>query len=194
MKRSEARVYGTIWARLDYSRNPEKYKAASARYRASHPKPKFIGPRQKPGSRKRSHCKWGHDLTPENLYEYTNKHGEHVRQCKMCVTIKNANRKQNQRDNHLKRNYGITQAQYDTLLAVQGGRCKVSTCRTTDPGGMGSFHIDHDHRCCSGKKCCGKCIRGLLCNRCNTVLGRVLDSVDILNGLIQYLDSQPAFN
>lgn len=150
--------------------------------------------RYKPTYKRRTHCLRGHELTDDNVYAYVSKQGNHIRECKTCAKSKNDRRYAQLRENHLMRNYGITQAQYDALLSAQGGRCKVPTCRTTDPGGMGAFHIDHDHRCCSGKKCCGKCIRGLLCNRCNTVLGRVLDSTDILNGLIQYLESQPVLN
>jgi hypothetical protein len=38
--------------------------------------------------------------------------------------------------------------------------------------------VDHDHACCPKQvkataKTCGKCIRGLLCFRCNTSLGYV---------------------
>lgn len=31
--------------------------------------------------------------------------------------------------------------------------------------------IDHDHSCCSTYPTCGKCTRGVLCQRCNVLLG-----------------------
>ena len=69
------------------------------------------------------------------------------------------------------RQYGITKEWYDQQLEAQGFVCDI--CKSADPkSSSGTFHIDHDHRCC-GKSCkaCDKCRRGLLCSVCNTWLG-----------------------
>ena len=89
------------------------------------------------------------------------------------------------RAEHLRRQYGLTAARYDVMLAAQGGGCAV--CGTTVPGGRGAFHVDHDHACCPGRKSCGKCIRGLLCARHNTALGLLDDSVENLMSAAAYL-------
>jgi hypothetical protein len=36
-----------------------------------------------------------------------------------------------------------------------------------------SCHVDHDHGCCTGKRTCGRCVRGIVCGRCNLILGAV---------------------
>jgi hypothetical protein len=182
------REYQTAWQRADYEKYPEKYKSAQRRHRVLHP-PKskaMIGPHRRPGRGLQEFCMHGHALTPDNLYAYTSAQNEFVRQCKQCMTDKNHTRHQQLRENHLNRNFNITQARYDELLAEQNGGCKI--CGTKEPGGMGAFHIDHDHSCCPGKKCCGKCIRGLLCRRCNDTLGKVSDSIELLQAMIQYLE------
>jgi hypothetical protein len=78
------------------------------------------------------------------------------------------------RDYHLKRRYGITSADFDRMLAEQNGVC--AGCRKAAPE-----HVDHDHA--SGK------VRGLLCFNCNQALGNVRDSVEVMRGLIAYLDA-----
>lgn len=90
------------------------------------------------------------------------------------------------RANTLRYMYKVDVAWYDQKLVEQGGGC--ACCGATSSGGSSeTFHIDHDHSCCPGKRSCGKCIRGLLCNRCNLLLGVARDDVDVLKAAIEYL-------
>lgn len=89
---------------------------------------------------------------------------------------------------HIRYSYSLTPDQYNTLLERQGGRCPI--CRTDTPGGKGTWHIDHDHACCPKKgRSCGKCVRNLLCNSCNTGLGLFGDNVKFLLSAAKYLES-----
>lgn len=81
--------------------------------------------------------------------------------------------------------FRMTPEQYEARLEGQGGRCAI--CKTDTPGGTGSFHVDHDHLCCPGKKSCGECVRGLLCTRCNLLLGYSKDSELTLRRAAAYL-------
>lgn len=68
--------------------------------------------------------------------------------------------------------HGITPADFDAILAEQGGGCGM--CGTTAPGraGSGRLSIDHDHSHHPGRHGCPVCIRGVLCAPCNTRLER----------------------
>ena len=66
--------------------------------------------------------------------------------------------------------YGLTPSQFDRLKRLQGNKCPL--CRQEFSSKVKPY-VDHDHSCCTEQKTCGKCIRGLLCNKCNAVLGRV---------------------
>jgi hypothetical protein len=109
--------------------------------------------------------------------------------CKSCVG--EARRRQNEANPetrqryHLNRNHHITLEQFNALLLSQGGRC--ACCRTTEPGGMGTFHVDHDHTCCASIPTCGNCIRGLLCNQCNRGMGCFRDDPDVVEAAARYL-------
>lgn len=36
-----------------------------------------------------------------------------------------------------------------------------------------SLHVDHDHKCCNGATTCGTCVRGVICNSCNTAVDKM---------------------
>ena len=76
----------------------------------------------------------------------------------------------------LKRFYGLTIEERDALFASQDGLCAI--CGTDTPEGNG-WHIDHDHKT--------KRVRGILCTRCNTVLGMAKDNIETLRAAIEYL-------
>ena len=79
--------------------------------------------------------------------------------------------------------YGITQDQYDSILAAQGGNCAI--CHR--PGGGSKRErwqplvFDHSH--VTGK------FRGLLCAKCNLGLGNFDDRHDFLEAAAAYLRS-----
>lgn len=63
--------------------------------------------------------------------------------------------------------YGVDLAWYEKTLTEQGGACGL--CHR--PAGSRRLCVDHDHSCCPGRqRACGKCVRGLLCPRCNSQL------------------------
>lgn len=88
---------------------------------------------------------------------------------------------------NLRDKFGLSLEDYDRMLAEQGGGCAI--CGTTQAGGRHNtfFPVDHDHACCPGKKSCGKCLRGLLCAKCNLGLGAFDDDPDRLMAAVAYL-------
>lgn len=89
------------------------------------------------------------------------------------------------RDKMRQQRFGITREEFDALFDAQGRVCDI--CGTSDPG-RSYWCVDHDHACCPGSnKTCGKCIRGILCHRCNHALGNVRDNPDTLARMIEYL-------
>lgn len=69
--------------------------------------------------------------------------------------------------------YKITMDDYERMLQEQGGKCAI--CQEKDPA-----FIDHCHRLGH--------VRGLLCGRCNTLLGMAKDRPDFLQRAIEYLE------
>ena len=116
--------------------------------------------------------------------------------CKPCHNARGRASKEKHggsRGYHLKRRYRLTQAEFDQILAAQGGKCAIC-------GAPGPEHVDHDHLFGN--------VRGILCFKlkvrarrcrpsaatprpltiiCNGGLGQFKDDVATLSKAITYL-------
>lgn len=81
--------------------------------------------------------------------------------------------------------YGLTPESYIEMEKAQGGVCAICNEPEREKKRLA---IDHDHSCCPGLNSCGKCIRGLLCTRCNKGLGVFGDDKDLLLSAANYLN------
>ena len=89
----------------------------------------------------------------------------------------------------LKKHYGITIDEYETMLAAQDGLCAI--CRMPErsrsaakDGRVRRLAVDHCHD--------RRHVRGLLCSPCNTILGLSNDDPRILHSAIAYLEQYAA--
>lgn len=78
--------------------------------------------------------------------------------------------------------YRMRQADWEKMFQDQGERC-VFGC--TEPG-TGGWAVDHDHRCCDGRKSCGKCVRGILCQPHNMAMHYVDRFTDQMDDMVKY--------
>lgn len=80
----------------------------------------------------------------------------------------------------LRERYGMTYDEYLTRVEQQGGVCAIcrNPGRKRTPRGL-PLVVDHDHR--TGR------IRGLLCSPCNTALGRLGDTEEAMERVLEYL-------
>lgn len=82
------------------------------------------------------------------------------------------------RDMALRRMYGTSLEEFNTLLNNQNNCCKICTKKYINGE---KFVIDHCHS--SGK------IRGILCNECNAAIGRLSDNPKLLKVAKEYLEN-----
>lgn len=86
----------------------------------------------------------------------------------------------------LRHRFGITAEEYDAMFQAQGGVCAI--CKQPETRNLGegvvNMGVDHDHR--TGA------VRGLLCHRCNTIMGMLEDDPALLTKMIAYLEAWQA--
>ena len=79
----------------------------------------------------------------------------------------------------IKRNFGLTKENYLSILRKQNNQCAGCLLTPEGRGRWNTYYVDHCHK--TGK------VRGLLCGKCNLVLGHANDNPDILKRLAKYL-------
>ena len=144
-----------------------------------------------------THCVNGHEFTPENTIVRSNGR----RKCRECnkayLHARRMKRKalgiktESEYNKHyqLRFCYKMSLADYQKRLEEQGNKCANPFCDATAASvRYQRLMVDHDHKCCAGRTSCGKCVRGLLCSKCNSALGHAKDSIVRLQGLISYLE------
>ena len=108
--------------------------------------------------------------------------------CSPCNNCRNEQRRERQSANpekykrayrlqSLKRTYGLSEEEYTLMLEQANSCCEI--CGKSSEEETKELNVDHCHT--TGK------IRGLLCGSCNTGLGLLKDSEDILTKAIEYL-------
>jgi hypothetical protein len=86
--------------------------------------------------------------------------------------------------NQIRSKYGISREDYISMEEAQNNKCAICLETETAPniwkeGEYRRLALDHNHK--TGE------IRGLLCYRCNTTLGKIDDNIELLEKMVTYL-------
>lgn len=116
------------------------------------------------------------EIKHNKIYYQTNSEKEKELSMEYYLSHKEKMDKSN-RNRFLKRKYGIDSDEYRKILESQDYKCAICGKQLNEL--KRGLYIDHDHKI-------GK-IRGLLCYRCNFILGHAEDKIEILQCSIRYL-------
>jgi hypothetical protein len=120
-------------------------------------------------------------LPDSEFHKNKNARKELASRCKKCNCARSSAHSKSEagRECRLQRIYGLSTEQFDAMLESQNHQCAI--CGSQEAHGRWEqFHIDHNHA--TDK------VRGLLCNRCNTLLGMADDQIAILLAAVKYLE------
>jgi hypothetical protein len=136
----------------------------------------------------RKECQKCEEWKPESAFAKQTRKGDGLQTvCRECRAGYYQRRALEIRDVMRLKRFGITREQFDSMFVAQDSMCAI--CGTTDPGST-YWCVDHNHACCpSSEKTCGKCIRGILCARCNQGIGHMGDDVARIRAAANYLEA-----
>ncbi|MFI5639248.1 endonuclease VII domain-containing protein [Streptomyces goshikiensis] len=113
------------------------------------------------------HCRRCGEIKPHSEWDRNRTASDGLStRCKACRAIEG-------RGSHLKRSYGITEAERDAIIAAQGGVCFL--CLRAP-----AVHVDHCHK--TGR------VRGVLCLNCNVGVGLFKEDPDRMRRAAEYLE------
>lgn len=104
--------------------------------------------------------------------------------CKECANIRRKTyyKSDKGRDYNLRQNHDLTLEEFNLMLFQQAGVCAIchgpETMIDGYTGKPRPLSVDHDHQ--TGR------IRGLLCNKCNTMLGRIETHQKWFDAILKY--------
>lgn len=130
-----------------------------------------------------SKCKEEKQLTDFHKNK-VGKHGVH-HYCKSCNSVqkKSSYNYVKSRNRGILNKYNLTLEEVENLYIIQDKKCKICNIEYLSVSKHGGLYIDHCHT--TGK------VRGLLCSKCNMLLGASNDNISILKSAINYIvDSQ----
>jgi hypothetical protein len=119
-------------------------------------------------------CACGEMLPTTSFYKAVNKQsasGLHSR-CKPCL-------RKVQSGYRLAKKYGLSEPEYERMRAECDSKCEICGSPETESH-WGRLAVDHCHS--TGK------VRGLLCTACNTAIGHLRDSPEIIRKAAEYVE------
>lgn len=125
------------------------------------------------------------ELKPVGDFHKDNSHAGRTRhftqkRCKSCAAVIDKERrakriredpelaKRLSWEGNLRNKFKMTPDEWNAKNENQNGVCAICGNENTN---VRRLALDHDHKCCPGIGSCGKCVRDLLCNTCNTFVG-----------------------
>lgn len=113
-------------------------------------------------------------------------------QCTVCLRVKAMKvRKDNPettRANNLKNRFNMSIEDYNKIFLKQKGKCAICHKAETTKDIKGNtkwLATDHNHDTDE--------VRGLLCNACNTGIGKLGDSIKVLKSAVKYLEKRGTY-